>query len=84
MTAFAIRRSARGGTGTLPGWLAVEVKLGSMDAIDEAADTLNRVCEKVDYDLTGPPARKVVITASGYGYDRPDGVAVAPLTALTV
>ena len=64
-------------------WMAVEVKLGSMDAVDEAADTLNRVCEKVDYDLTGPPARKVVITASGYGYDRPDGVAVAPLTALS-
>ncbi|MCY3960805.1 MAG: hypothetical protein OXG34_03925 [bacterium] len=33
---------------------------------------------------TGPPARKLVITASGYGYDRPDGVAVVPLTALTV
>ncbi|MCY3860370.1 MAG: DUF4143 domain-containing protein [bacterium] len=65
-------------------WMAVEVKLGSMDAVDEAADTLNRVCGKVDYDLTGPPARKLVITASGYGYDRPDGVAVVPLTALTV
>lgn len=64
-------------------WMAVEVKLGSMDAVDEAADNLNRVCEKVDYDLTGPPTRKVVITASGYGYDRPDGVAVVPLTALT-
>ncbi len=65
-------------------WIAVEVKLGSMDAIDEAADTLNRVCQKVDYDLTGPPARKVVITASGYAYDRPDSVTVAPLTALTI
>ncbi len=64
-------------------WIAVEVKLGSMDAIDEAADTLNRVCQKVDYDLTGPPARKVVITASGYAYDRPDSVTVVPLTALT-
>lgn len=64
-------------------WMAVEAKLGSMDAVDEAADTLNRVCEKVDPALSGPPARKVVITASGYGYDRPDGVAVVPLTALT-
>ena len=64
-------------------WMAVEVKLGSMDAVGEAADTLNRVCQKVDYDLTGPPACKVVITASRYAYDRPDGVTVIPLTALT-
>ena len=61
----------------------MEVKLGSMDAVDEAADTLNRGCQKVDYDLTGPPARKVVITASGYAYDRPDNVTAIPLTALT-
>ncbi len=65
-------------------WVAVEVELGSMGAVDDAAHSLNRVCEKVDPALSGPPARKVVITASGYGHDRPDGVAVVPLTALTV
>lgn len=64
-------------------WIAVEVKLGSLDTVDEAANSLNRVCAKVDPATTGPPARKVVITASGYAYDRPDGVAVVPLTALT-
>ena len=64
-------------------WIAVEVKLGSMDAVDEAAGTLHRVCAKVDPAAAGPPTRKVVITASGYAYDRPDGVAVLPLTALT-
>ena len=64
-------------------WLAVEVKLGSMDAVDEAAETLHRVCAKVDPSTSGPPTRKVVITASGYAYDRPDGIAVLPLTALT-
>ncbi len=64
-------------------WMAVEVKLGSMDAVDEAADSLNRVCGQVDAAVTGPPARKVVVTAGGFGYDRPDGVAVVPLTALT-
>ncbi len=64
-------------------WMAVEVKLGSMAAVDTAADTLNRVCTKVDPVLSGTLVRKVVITASGYGYDRPDGVAVVPLTALT-
>ncbi len=65
-------------------WMAVEVKLGSMDAVDESADTLNRVCQKVDHDLTGPPARKMVIAASGYAYDCSDGVTVVPLTALTI
>jgi len=64
-------------------WIAVEVKLGSMDTVDRAAKTLHRVCAKVDPATPGPPARKVVITASGYAYDRPDGVAVLPLTALT-
>ena len=63
--------------------IAVEVKLGSMNAVDEAAGSLNRVCAQVDAAVTGPPARKVVITAGGFGYDRPDGVAVVPLTALT-
>lgn len=64
-------------------WIAVESKLGSMDTVDEAASTLHRVCAKVDPATTGPPTRKVVITASGYAYDRPDDVAVLPLTALT-
>lgn len=64
-------------------WIAVEIKLGSMGAVDEAANTLNRVCARVDTDKTGPPVRKLVITASGYGYDRPDGVTVLPITALT-
>ena len=36
-------------------WLAVEVKLGSMDAVDEAAETLHRVCAKVDPSTSGPP-----------------------------
>ena len=41
-----------------------EVKLGSMAAVDTAADTLNRVCTKVDPVLSGTLVRKVVITAS--------------------
>ncbi len=63
-------------------WLAVEIKLGSMDTVDEAADTLNRICAKVDADKSGPPGRKVVVTAGGYSYDRPDGVTVVPITSL--
>ena len=30
----------------------------------------------------GEPAKKIVIVPSGYGYERPDGVTVLPLTAL--
>ncbi len=39
---------------------------------------------KIDAALAGSPVRKVVTTDGGFGYDRPDGAAVVPLTALTV
>ena len=31
---------------------------------------------------TGSPARLAVITATGYAYERPDGVCVVPLTSM--
>ncbi len=33
-------------------------------------------------DRTGAPAKLAVITATGYSYDRPDGIAVLPITSL--
>ncbi len=63
-------------------WLAVEVKLGSGERLDEAAATLNRACEQIDVSKAGEPAKRLVITAAGYGYERPDGVTVVPITAL--
>jgi len=63
-------------------WLAVEVKLGAGDRLDEAARSLVRACEQIDTTRVGEPAKKLVITPSGYGYERPDGVTVLPLTAL--
>ena len=63
-------------------WIAVEVKLGGADAVDAAAATLKRVESAVDASVIGPAAKLLVITATGYGYERPDGVAVAPVTAL--
>ena len=63
-------------------WLAVEVKLGSGERLDEAARSLTRACEQVDTSRVGEPAKKLVITAAGYGYERPDGVTVLPITAL--
>ena len=63
-------------------WLAVEVKLGSGARIDEAARSLRRVCDQIDASKVGEPVKKLVITAAGYGYERPDGVSVLPITAL--
>lgn len=63
-------------------WIAVEVKLGGEEAIEDAAKSLIKLRETVDDRQIGPPANLVVITAVGYGYRRDDGVLVAPLTAL--
>ena len=63
-------------------WLAVEVKLGSVSRIDEAARSLTKACEQIDTSRVGEPVKKLVVTAEGYGYDRPDGVSVVPITAL--
>jgi predicted AAA+ superfamily ATPase len=62
-------------------WAAFEVKLGQA-AVDEAAAHLLRLADKVDRVRHGPPAVLAVITGWGYGYRRPDGVAVVPIGAL--
>ena len=62
-------------------WLAVEVKLGAA-RVDEAARSLLKTCEQIDAGERGAPAHKLVITAAGYGHQRPDGVSVVPITAL--
>ena len=63
-------------------WIAVEVKLGGSAAIDKAAESLHRLVAKLDRARTGDPAKLVVLTAGGYGYERPDDVAVVSLTSL--
>ncbi|MDE0319388.1 MAG: DUF4143 domain-containing protein [Acidimicrobiaceae bacterium] len=63
-------------------WIAVEVKLGEPSSIDEGAASLNKLCDHIDTDRMGPPAKLLVITATGYAYERSDGVAVTPLTLL--
>lgn len=62
-------------------WGAFEVKLGSA-AVEAAATSLLRFAEGVDTTRVGPPAVLAVITGSGYGYRRPDGVQVVPIAAL--
>ncbi|WP_419853892.1 ATP-binding protein [Candidatus Poriferisodalis sp.] len=63
-------------------WIAVEVKLGGQEWIEEAAGSLLRLKNKVDTERVGEPSKLLIITAAGYGYDRPDGTTVVPITAL--
>ena len=63
-------------------WIAVEVKLGGARLIDDGAASLLKFREKVISDRHRPPTKLLVVTAGGFGYERPDGVAVAPVTAL--
>ncbi len=62
-------------------WAAFEAKLGT-DRIDDAARALLRFADRVDTGRCGEPAALGVIVHSGYGYTRPDGVAVMPIGAL--
>lgn len=63
-------------------WIAAEVKLGGNDNIEQAARSLLRLRDKVDTSRVGEPSKLLIITATGYGYDRPDGTTVLPITAL--
>jgi hypothetical protein len=62
-------------------WAAVEVKLGAKQ-IDEAAKTLLKFASKIDTTRCGEPAFLAVVTATGYGYVRADGVYVLPIGTL--
>ena len=63
-------------------WLAAEVKLGSAAGIEQAVRSLRRLADKIDPASTQAPSRLVVLTASGYGYEHPEGVSIVPITAL--
>lgn len=63
-------------------WLPVEIKLGGSDWIDAAAANLRKLEGRVDTGKIGAPSKLLVVTATGYAYERPDGVSVVPLGAL--
>lgn len=64
-------------------WLAAEIKLSHhSDAVDQAANSLLRLREKVTPQRQQALAGLLVITALGPAYRRPDGVQVVPITAL--
>lgn len=64
-------------------WAAIEIKLGQGE-VDTAAEHLIRLRDRVDTDVAGEPTALVVVTATGYGYVRKDGVTVVPIGALTL
>ena len=64
-------------------WAAFEVKLGQRE-VDSAAKQLLRLRDRVDTDVAGEPVALVVVTATGYGNVRQDGVEVVPIGALTL
>ena len=62
--------------------IVAEIKLGGTDAIEAAARSLLRLARHLPDSSAGHRPTLVVITATGYGYTRRDGVRVAPVTAL--
>ncbi|MGA9359685.1 MAG: DUF4143 domain-containing protein [Mycobacterium sp.] len=68
---------------TPDGWAAFEVKLtGDQDVIDRAAKGLLDFAADVDASKHGSPSALVVVTATGGGGKRTDGVHVVPISAL--
>ena len=63
-------------------WIAVEVKLGGERLVESGAQALLTLRDRVDDRRIGEPSRLLVVTATGYSYDRPDGVSVVPVTQL--
>ena len=63
-------------------WAAAEVKLGGDKLVEEGVYSLRRLRDRIDTNQMSDPAKLIVITAGGYGFEYPDGIAVVPITAL--
>jgi len=62
-------------------WAAIEVKMGSKQ-IDEAAENLIALRERIDTSRVGEPAFLMVLTGGEYAYRRKDGVLNIPIGCL--
>ncbi|CAN5351078.1 DUF4143 domain-containing protein [soil metagenome] len=62
-------------------WGAFEIKLGA-GLVEEGAETLLRFRSAIDTRRSGEPEVLGVIAGTGFGYIRPDGVAVIPVGSL--
>lgn len=64
-------------------WGMIEIKLGSSDAIETAATNLNNLDKRIDYTKFIRPSFKMILTAFGPTYVRPDGIIVTSINCLT-
>ena len=62
-------------------WGAVEVKMGAKE-IETAARNLKTLRDKINLDKMQEPAFLMILTATGFGYKREDGVYVTPIGCL--
>lgn len=62
-------------------WGAFEVKLGA-GLVDDGVAALQRFTDSIDATKSGDPSVLGVITGTGFGYRRPDGIFVVPIGAL--
>jgi predicted AAA+ superfamily ATPase len=62
-------------------WGAIEVKLGQKQ-IDEAADNLLKLKEKIDTDKMRKPSFLLILTGGQFAFRRKDGVLVVPIGCL--
>jgi len=60
-------------------WSAVEVKLGSAKAIDEASENFKRLKQRLPEKTLANLASCIIITAGQNSFIRPDGIAVVAL-----
>jgi predicted AAA+ superfamily ATPase len=62
-------------------WAAFEIKLG-FGQVDEAAASLLKFASNINVKRSGQPLALAVIPAFGFAHTRPDGIKVAPFSAL--
>lgn len=62
-------------------WAPIEIKLGSAEAIEDAANKLNTFVSKLDENYS-KPTFMAILTACGRAYKRPDGIYVIPINLL--
>ena len=62
-------------------WAAFEIKMGANE-FDQAAANLQKISERVDTDKMKKPSFLMILTATEFAYQRPDGVFVVPLGCL--
>ncbi|MCM1296878.1 MAG: DUF4143 domain-containing protein [Muribaculaceae bacterium] len=64
-------------------WAAIEIKLGGDDLIKAGVNTLNTLDKKLSKKSDEPaPAFKMILTATGSLYRRPDGIYIVPINCL--